>query len=141
MLRALLFAGKAITYNMHEPAINIATMFGFVKNQNGVMAVANRIFETWLYNYYLSATEMLKEDIYTASLRDKKEFVVDGRLNMRLILEKFVVHFDDLYGDSDRTFIEEEGRKHFLLYLRPIINGTGNYYIEAQTRELKRTDI
>ena len=53
----------------------------------------------------------------------------------------FVVHFNDLYGDKDEAFIEEEGRKYFLLYLRPIINGTGNYYIEARTRELKRTDV
>ena len=28
-----------------------------------------------------------------------------------------------------------------MLYLRPIINGTGNYYIEAQTRDQKRTDV
>ena len=29
----------------------------------------------------------------------------------------------------------------FLLYLKPIINGTGNYYIEAQTRNQSRTDV
>ena len=28
-----------------------------------------------------------------------------------------------------------------MLYLRPIINGTGNYYIEAQTRDQTRTDV
>ena len=28
-----------------------------------------------------------------------------------------------------------------IIYLRPIINGVGNYYIESQTREMKRTDI
>ena len=60
---------------------------------------------------------------------------------MRLILERFVVHFNDLYGDREQTFVEEEGRKYFLLYLRPIINGTGNYYIEARTRGQKRTDV
>ncbi len=38
-------------------------------------------------------------------------------------------------------FLEEQGRKFFLLYLRPIINGTGNYYIEAQTRDAGRTDV
>ena len=27
------------------------------------------------------------------------------------------------------------------MYLKPIINGTGNYYIEARTRDMKRTDI
>ena len=25
--------------------------------------------------------------------------------------------------------------------MRPIINGTGNYYIESRTRELRRTDV
>ena len=29
----------------------------------------------------------------------------------------------------------------FLLYLRPIIKGTGNYYVEAQTRDQTRTDV
>lgn len=41
---------------------------------------------------------------------------------------------------SDR-FKEEEGRAYFLLYLRPIINGAGNYYVESRTRDLRRTDI
>ena len=27
------------------------------------------------------------------------------------------------------------------MYLRPIINGAGNYYIEAQTRDQTRTDV
>ena len=31
--------------------------------------------------------------------------------------------------------------KLFLLYLKPIINGVGNYYIEARTRDNKRTDV
>ena len=38
-------------------------------------------------------------------------------------------------------FVEKYGRKFFLLYLKPIINGTGNYYIEAQTRDERRTDV
>ena len=141
LFRCLLFTGKSIAYNFHEPSINIATMFGFVKGQNNVLVIANRIFETWLYNYFLSTSELQSKDIYTASLRDKSQFIVDGHLNMKRILERFVVHFNDLYGDKDEAFIEEEGRKYFLLYLRPIINGTGNYYIEARTRELKRTDV
>jgi len=141
ILRCLLFTGKSIAYNYYEPSINIATMFGFVKGQSNVLVIANRIFETWLYNYFLSTSELQSKDIYTASLRDKSQFIVDGHLNMKRILERFVVHFNDLYGDRDEDFIEEEGRKYFLLYLRPIINGTGNYYVEAQTRELKRTDV
>ncbi len=60
---------------------------------------------------------------------------------MRLVLEKFVVHFTDIYGKNDEKFIEACGRKFFLLYLKPIINGVGNYYLEAQTRDARRTDV
>lgn len=60
---------------------------------------------------------------------------------MHLVLEKFVLHFNDLYGELGQTFYEEDGRRFFLLYLRPIINGTGHYYVEAQTRNRERTDI
>ena len=141
MLQSLLFTGKNIPYNFYESSINIATLFGFVKNQNGNLAIANRIFDTWLYNLFLSSSEMHEKDIYKISLQDKNQFIVNGNLNMRLILEKFVVHFHDLYGNCSEQFLEDEGRKYFLLYLRPIINGTGNYYIESQTRDLRRTDI
>ena len=46
-----------------------------------------------------------------------------------------------MYGDSEEKFLEEAGRRYFLLYLKPIINGTGNYYIEARTRNMERTDV
>lgn len=141
MLQELLFTGKSIVYNPDDSAIDMASMFGFIKNQNGNVAISNRIFETRLYNRYLSTAEIQSQKIYEVSLQDKNQFVVNGHLNMRLVLEKFVEHFDDLYHDSDETFVEEVGRKYFLLYLRPIINGTGNYYIESRTRNLGRTDV
>ena len=60
---------------------------------------------------------------------------------MDLILQKFVEYFQEIYGDNDQKFVENYGRKFFLLYLKPIINGTGNYYMEAQTRDARRTDL
>jgi len=52
-----------------------------------------------------------------------------------------ITTYNDIYGSRSDQFKEEDGRKLFLRYLRPIINGTGNYYIEAQTRDQKRTDV
>lgn len=141
MLKKVLFTGTSISYNADEPAFDMATMFGFIKNKNGQAVIANRIFETRLYNAFLSSAEMQNMDIFKAAQRDRSQFMTDGHLNMRRILEKFVVHFHDLYGDSEEKFVEDVGRKYFLLYLRPIINGTGNYYVEAQTRDLCRTDV
>ena len=60
---------------------------------------------------------------------------------MYLVLEKFVEFFDDIYGDREQKFYEEDGRRYFMLYLRPIINGEGNYYIESRTRNSERTDM
>lgn len=74
-------------------------------------------------------------------MNDKSQFIIGKTLNMEKILEKFIQHFNDVYGNQPDGFKEAEGRKLFMLYLRPIINGTGNYYIEAQTRDQKRTDM
>lgn len=141
MLYSLLFTGKNIVYNLDESSIEIAAMFGFVKNQKGALVIANRIFETRLYNLYLTSAEIKGSNIYKASLLDKNQFLIDGKLNMQLVLEKFAIHFNDLYGDCNENFLEEEGRRYFLLYLRPIINGIGNYYVEARTRDFRRTDV
>lgn len=56
-------------------------------------------------------------------------------------MKKFYEYFSEIYSDNDKKFVEENGRKLFLLYLKPIINGTGNYYIEARTRDNQRTDV
>ena len=93
-----------------------------------------------LYNFFLSEAE-LTSVIYRMAEQEKRRFIVDGKLDMELVLERFVVHFTDIYGENDWKFIEDYGRKFFLLYLKPIINGAGNYYIEAQTRDAKRTDV
>ena len=140
-LYSLLFSGKNIAYNPDDPAIDIAMMFGFVKIENGNIFVANRIFETRIYNRYLTSSDVQSKDIYRAALQDKNQFVQNGHLNMDLVLQKFVTHFTDIYGDYPERFLEEDGRRIFLMYLKPIINGTGNYYIEAQTRNMERTDV
>ena len=140
LVYSLLFTGRKISYNPLSPSIEIAEMFGFIKNFRGDAVISNRIFETVLYNLFLSE-EMLDSEEYRIALQERNQFIQNGHLNMKLILEKFVVHWGDLYSSADEKFIEDNARKFFLLYLKPIINGTGNYYIEAQTRDNKRTDV
>lgn len=142
LLRDLLFKGKEIAYVVGVRSIEMALMFGFVKkSKNNNILLANRIFETLLYNFFLASPSMQQDSIYDAALKDKNQFIRGGHLDMALVLEKFVIHFDELYGDRQQSFVEEDGRRYFLLYLKPIINGKGNYYIEAQTRNMERTDV
>jgi len=140
MLRAILFQGKRIAYNPDNPTIQLAAMFGYIVNREGSIQVANRIFETRLYNNFLSEADMT-DSLYDEAQANQSRFIKNGRLDMALVLEKFTVHFTDIYGGSDEKFLEDNGRRFFLLYLKPIINGVGNYYIEAQTRDARRTDV
>lgn len=119
----------------------MAVMFGFVKNKDGSIAIANRIFEMRLYNYFLNASNAQNSEIYRLASQNKSQYILNGRLNMGMVLQKYVEHFNSIYGSASETFSEKEGRRRFLLYLRPIINGTSNYYIEAETREARRMDI
>lgn len=140
LLYRTLFQGESVPYNVDNAVIDDAAMYGFVKNVNGVVAVANRIFEVRLYNWFISL-ETTGHPLYVEGMNDKNQFISNGQLNMELVLEKFILHFNDIYGSKPDKFKEEDGRKLFLLYLRPIINGVGNYYIEAQTRNSRRTDV
>ncbi len=140
MIYSLLFEGARITYNPYHFVIDMASMFGFVKNENGAMVIANRIFEVLLYNWFLSEEEV-NSRIFSEGTMDKNQFVQDGFLNMDMVLKRFMVHWGELYGGADEKFLEDNGRKLFLLYLKPIINGVGNYYIEARTRDGGRTDV
>lgn len=60
MIRSILFQGKKIPYNPDDEAVRLGSMFGYLKKKDGAVAVSNRIFETRLYNRYLS--ENITED-------------------------------------------------------------------------------
>lgn len=94
-LRDLLFKGKEIVYVVGVRSIEMALMRGLVKRSNHIILPANRIFETLLYDLLLASPAMQQNRIYDEALKEKNQFVRDGR-------------------------------RYFLLYLGPIINGSGN---------------
>lgn len=140
LLPNILFNGMEYAFNAYNAAINIGTMFGFLKESDGKTIIANRIFEMHLYQFYLSR-EILKEGKPYFPTSHNHQFIKNNRLDMDLVMDRFLEYYTDIYRDADQKFLEKQGRKLFLLYLRPIINGTGNFYVEAQTRDETRTDI
>ncbi|MCD8019577.1 MAG: ATP-binding protein [Clostridiales bacterium] len=140
MIYELLFNGRAILFVATSPSMKEAVMFGFIRNENDRAVISNRIFETVLYNNFI-AEEFVTSKMYDAGEREKNQFFVGGHLDMRRILEKFVETFEELYSREDESFLENVGRKYFLLFLKPIINGVGNYSIEPQTRNSERMDL
>lgn len=139
MIEDIIYRGKRVPFSPEEKSINLGIMFGFLKEENDHVAIANRIFEMCLLNLFMA--EEAGSDVFSKGDSDRIQFIKNGRLDMDLVLRKFVEYFHEIYGENDDKFIENYGRKFFLLYLKPIINGTGNYYIEAQTRDARRTDV
>lgn len=54
LLYDFLFTGKPVPYTAMNDAIEVASMFGFIKNVKGTAVISNRIFETVLYNWFMS---------------------------------------------------------------------------------------
>ncbi|MBQ0102856.1 MAG: AAA-like domain-containing protein [Prevotellaceae bacterium] len=139
-LKRILFSGSRETYNPDEKYLQIAAMFNYISTANGQVTVACRIMETRLYNYFLAKNKASAMSMHGQV--DKSHFIIDGYINMQHLLERFVVHMNETYNmDKEHRFLEDNGREIFLTYLRPIINGVGNYYIEPQTRDHERMDI
>ncbi len=139
-LETILYKGTRLNYNPDEENLQLGFMFDFLaEGEKGGVVVSNRMFETRIYNYLIERDN--ESDIYSRGAQDSNGFIVNGELDLKKILEKFSYHYNKIFNHDDELFIESQGRKMFLLYLRPIINGIGNYYIEAQTRDNTRTDI
>lgn len=140
-IRSILMEGTKLTCNPDQADIVQMQMYGLIRNDHNFVRVANRIFETRLYNLFLSDEE-LKNNVFSREGELAKNiFIEDGKLNMRLIMQHFIETYTQVCGPLKERFKEKDGREQFLLYLKPIINGTGNYYIEAQTRDQTRTDV
>ena len=140
-IRSILMEGTRLTWNAQQDAIVQMQMYGLIREDHNTVRISNRIFETMLYNLFFSEEELRNNVFSRAGSLAKNQFVEDGKLNMRLILQRFCETYTEICGPLTDRFKEKDGREQFLLYLKPIINGTGNYYIEAQTRDQTRTDV
>ena len=139
-LYGLLFVGEESVFKLDNPVIALGNMYGFLKKgENNKTAVANRIFEKRIYEYFLSKDSTSKKRRSAAVLQ--RDVVIDDRFDMELCLRKFAEHYAELYSDLDAPFLEREGRLLFLSYLRPLINGRGFYHIESQFTDLRRMDV
>ena len=67
MFQAILFQGSEFAYNPDTKEINLACMFGYAVDDAGKVRIANRIFETRLYNYFLSEEELTRTSHPTGS--------------------------------------------------------------------------
>lgn len=140
-LRRMLLRGETIAYLPDDEEQKQLRMYGFIVNNHNTVAVSNRVFEMRLYNYFIGESKT-NEDLKQTAAASKSVFVSDdGFLDVEKIMSHFIEAHNRIHGEKSERFLEEEGRERFLTYLSPILNGTGTYSIEEQTRTHQRMDV
>lgn len=142
ILDRILFSGEKIPFDAYNSGINLGEMFGILTccSETGeeTVKISNLIFERRIYDYL--TVKKITED-RNMMVEERSQFIDNGRLNMEKVLLKFQNLMKCEYCSEDDSFIERHGRLLFLCFLKPIINGTGFYYIEPETRNRNRMDI
>ena len=139
LMTDVLLHDKEIVYEPNVPAIDLALTFSAVKEDaHGHITVHNLVFEQKLYNYFV-AKESLKGNADFSG--NRSIYVTDGRLNMPLVIARFQELMRNERRKADDEFLERQGRLLFLCFLKPIVNGTGFYYVEPETRDGGKMDL
>ena len=63
MIEEIIYQGRQISFSPMEKSVNLGVMFGFLKEENGCVAVANRIFEMALLNMF-AAQEAVRSEAF-----------------------------------------------------------------------------
>jgi hypothetical protein len=126
-----------IGFNQYNPTIRKGILYGIFK-RNGKVKIHNRIYEQLIYNYLASNVETQTKAGQSSSLQFIND---DGSLDFELVLTRFQQFLKEEYSDKEVKFLEREWRVLFLAFIRPIVNGEGYTFKEAQVSEEKRLDV
>ncbi|MDP4179312.1 MAG: AAA family ATPase [Bacillota bacterium] len=140
-VKEIVLDGKNITYIKTDYVINLCTIYGIIRDENGVCKLHNRIYEQLIYNHMMIKVIRKDKDSSMFEYNYKAHFIEDGMLNVKKVLLKFQEFMKHEYSQKREAFLEEDGRLLFLAFLSPIINGTGFAFKEVKGGEEKRFDI
>ena len=135
---AISINGDTVTYDTNNPVMDFASIFSIIKcDERRKVRIHNIIFEEVLNNYFIAEKSIAD----LGKPRFEFNYVHEGQLDMEMVISRFADLMHEEYRESTVPFLEREGRLLFLTFLKPVINGTGFYYVEPQTRNNNRMDL
>jgi hypothetical protein len=138
LLEGILLRGAEMGFEPDNPVIGLGVMYGILQRGDGKVRISNILFETRVTNLLISLSETRE---LSERYAQDSVFVKNGVLDMDLVANRFEAFMKSEHRDEDGDFIEHHARLLFLGFLRPIINGTGHYAVEPQTRNNRRMDV
>lgn len=139
LLNSIILEGIEYSFVSTDEAVDLGLTFGILRrNKFDRLEISNIIFTNVLTEHVVFKEEIRNKHIQP----EKSQFIKDdGHLDMVCVLNRFQALMKAEYREEDEKFVESQGRLLFLCFLRPIINGTGFYYVEPETRSSSRMDI
>lgn len=141
-IKSIAIEGQLISFHITDSLIMLARTYGMIAEENGNCKIHNRIYEQLIYDHMMvklvrekRAEKVSQYNIHGKFTRD------DGSLDFEKVLVEFQQFMKEQYSLKDRDFLERNGRLVFQAFLKPIINGRGFDFKEAQISEERRLDI
>jgi hypothetical protein len=155
LIKRILLAGMRLNSYISRKTVDQAIMHGLMKVlPDNCLTVSSKIYETYFYSVLmhedLSFGRNAGDDVADAAnaLYGKKgmkdagiAFIKDQTIDMDLVLNHFSAHYSKEFRPRDKASLENQARRLFLTFLKPILNDQGNYYIDAQTRSVSNADL
>ena len=139
LLYDVLISGVRRSFSVYNTSLGLAYRYSYIKEIKGRVKISNRIFEIVMLDYFISKDESRKDAVANGGYI--AEITRDGKFNMPLCLERFLVHWQEIYSEKDGKFLERHCRMIFLSYLKPILNGVGFSFIETAFTDDRRMDL
>lgn len=104
LMQGILFGGSSIPFKRESPVIDLGVTLGFLKDRDGMVAVANRIFETQMYDLFL-ADMAVDHELYIEAASERNQFIVNGMLQMDLVMKKFYEYYEEIYRGKRKKIV------------------------------------
>lgn len=141
-VKRIVLDGENIAYLKTDEIISLGTLYGILKEKNGVCIINNKVYEQLIYNHMMM--KVIRSDKYgEMSLYNYKSNFIkeDNTVDLEKVLQKFQEFMSHEHSKNREAFLEHDGRLLFLAFLSPIINGTGFAFKEVTGGEEKRFDV
>ena len=128
------------SYTIINPVIEMAHRYDYIKPYRGSVGIANKVFETVISNYFVSKGEEASPFQRTNALYH--EIIKEDYFDMELFVKKFADFFNrEIFPTKEKELLEIQYRMSFISYLKPFLNGIGNYHLETQLADERRLDV
>ncbi|MCL1990213.1 MAG: AAA-like domain-containing protein [Defluviitaleaceae bacterium] len=143
LVRKMIMEDLQFPFKLQDPFVATGVRFGFFKERESKVAIANPIFEMYLMDYFVNEKIRLdiKKNEKNEVIADQSMIIQDGKFNMEICMQKFSQYYHTHYSQKDLDFIEREARFFFIFFISPMINGKGLLTLESQDTDGYQRDI